>query len=116
VPTPPQPDGPSVNRAKMSEPLEPLRSRYFIPREINSEVEDQEGKMDELAQRYSDGDIGRLDGIAIEYQDGTSGPRTRGLLRQALVHRGLLRLNLESLVARAHMEEKRDEVLALIRA
>jgi len=28
----------------------------------------------------------------------------------------LLRLNLESLVSREHMEEKRDEVLALIRS
>ena len=32
---------------RLSELLEPLRSRYFISGEINSEVEDQEGKMEE---------------------------------------------------------------------
>jgi hypothetical protein len=42
----------SIERAKTSELLEPLRSRYFIAGEINSEVEDQEGKTEELVARY----------------------------------------------------------------
>jgi phosphomannomutase len=98
----------SVERAKMSELLEPLRSRYFISGEINSEVEDQEGKMEELVEHYSDGKIGRLDGISIDYDDWHFNVRPSNT-------EPLLRLNLESLVSRAHMEEKRDEVLALIR-
>jgi phosphomannomutase len=98
----------SVGDRKLSELLEPLRSRYFISGEINSEVQDQEGKMEELVERYSDGQIDRLDGISVDYDDWHFNVRASNT-------EPLLRLNLESLVSRAHMEEKRDEVLALIR-
>ena len=37
----------------MSELLEPYRSRYFISGEINSEVADQQAKIEELAGRYA---------------------------------------------------------------
>jgi phosphomannomutase len=99
----------SVEGRKLSELLEPLRSRYFISGEINSEVDDQEDKMEELVRRYSDGDIGRLDGISVDYDDWHFNVRPSNT-------EPLLRLNLESLVSRAHMEEKRDEVLGVIRA
>jgi phosphomannomutase len=93
----------------MSELLEPLCSRYFISGEINSEVQDQEARMGELVERYSDEEIGRLDGISIDYDEWHFNVRASNT-------EPLLRLNLESLVSREHMEEKRDEVLALIRA
>jgi phosphomannomutase len=99
----------SVEGAKLGELLEPLRSRYFISGEINSEVDDQQAKMEELVERYSDGEIGRLDGISIDYDDWHFNVRPSNT-------EPLLRLNLESLVSREHMEAKRDEVLALIRA
>jgi phosphomannomutase len=99
----------SVEGRRMSELLEPLRSRYFISGEINSEVEDQEGKMEELASRFGDGEVGRLDGISVDYEDWHFNVRPSNT-------EPLLRLNLESVVSREHMEEKRDEVLALIRA
>jgi phosphomannomutase len=99
----------SVEGRKLSELLEPLRSRYFISGEINSEVEDQEAKMREILEAYSDGGIGRLDGVSIDYDDWHFNVRPSNT-------EPLLRLNLESLVSREHMGEKRDEVLALIRA
>jgi phosphomannomutase len=99
----------SVEGKKLSELLEPLRSRYFISGEINTEVEDQEAKMRELVERYSDGEIGRLDGVSVDYDDWHLNVRPSNT-------EPLLRLNLESLVSREHMGEKRDEVLALIRA
>jgi phosphomannomutase len=99
----------SVEGKKLSELLEPLRSRYFISGEINSEVDDQEAKTRELLERYSDGEIGRLDGISVDYSDWHFNVRPSNT-------EPLLRLNLESLVSREHMGEKRDEVLALIRA
>jgi phosphomannomutase len=99
----------SVENRKFSELLEPLRSRYFISGEINTEVEDQQGKMEELAQRYSDGEVRRLDGISIDYDDWHFNVRPSNT-------EPLLRLNLESLVSREHMEKQRDEVLWLIRA
>jgi phosphomannomutase len=99
----------SVEGKKLSELLEPLRSRYFISGEINSEVEDQDAKMREIIQRYSDGELTRLDGISVEYDDWHFNVRPSNT-------EPLLRLNLESLVSREHMEEKRHQVLALIRA
>jgi phosphomannomutase len=99
----------SVEGKKLSALLEPLRSRYFISGEINSEVADQETKMREIEERYSDGEIGRLDGISIDYADWHFNVRPSNT-------EPLLRLNLESLVSREHMAEKRNEVLALIRS
>jgi phosphomannomutase len=99
----------SVEGARMSELLEPLRSRYFISGEINSEVEDQKGKMEDVAERYSDGEISRLDGISVDYNDWHFNVRPSNT-------EPLLRLNLESLVSSEHMKNRRDEVLALIRA
>jgi phosphomannomutase len=99
----------SVEGRKLSELLEPLRSRYFISGEINSEVEDQDAKMRQIIEAYSDGEIGRLDGISIDYGDWHFNVRPSNT-------EPLLRLNLESLVSREHMDEKREEVLALIRS
>jgi phosphomannomutase len=93
----------------MSELLEPYRSRYFISGEINSEVEDPEAKLDEIAERYSDAEQGRLDGISIDYDDWHFNVRASNT-------EPLLRLCLESLHSREDMEAKRDEVLAMIRS
>jgi phosphomannomutase len=99
----------SERGAKMSELLRPLRENYFISGEINSEVDDQQGEMDEIAERYSDAEVSHLDGVSIDYPDWHFNVRPSNT-------EPLLRLNLESLVSPEHMEEKRDEVLALIRS
>ena len=98
----------SAKEQTMTELLEPFRSRYFISGEINSEVEDQEAKMEEIGSRYSDGEIGDLDGISVDYEDWHFNVRPSNT-------EPLLRLNLESLVSREHLDEKTDEVLGLIR-
>jgi len=95
--------------ATMVELLEPFRSRYFISGEINSEVADQEAKMEELAERYADGEISRLDGISVDYPDWHFNVRPSNT-------EPLLRLNLESLVSEEDMADKRDAVLELIRS
>jgi len=89
--------------------IEEFRSRYFISGEINSEVADPAAKLEEIAARYSDGEIGRLDGISVDY------PAWHFNVRPSNTE-PLLRLNLESLVSREDMERRRDEVLGLIRA
>src|SRR4051812_10804664 len=53
-------------RELLSELVEPLH-RYYKTPEINFEVEDKQGKMDELARRYSDAEIDYLDGITLSY-------------------------------------------------
>ena len=52
----------------LSELIQPLR-RYAKSPEINFEVEDKQGKMDELARRYADAQIDYLDGITFQYPD-----------------------------------------------
>jgi phosphomannomutase len=99
----------SVKGERMSELMAQFRSRYFISGEINSEVADQDAEMAQIAERYSDGEITRLDGISVDYPDWHFNVRPSNT-------EPLLRLNLESLVSREHMEEKRDELLALIRS
>jgi phosphomannomutase len=93
----------------LAELIDEFRSRYFISGEINSEVADQEAKMEEIAANYSDGELTRLDGISIDYPEWHFNVRPSNT-------EPLLRLNLESLVSREDMEAKRDEVLGLIRA
>ncbi len=98
----------SVEDRRPSELVGAYRERYFISGEINSEVDDQEGKMRELAEHYPDGEISWLDGVSVDYPDWHFNVRPSNT-------EPLLRLNLESLVSREDMEEKRDRVLALIR-
>jgi phosphomannomutase len=98
----------SVEGKKMSELLEPLRSKYFISGEINSEVSDGEAKMRELEERFSDGRISHLDGTSVDYDDWHFNVRPSNT-------EPLLRLTLESLVSEEDMERRRDEVLGIIR-
>jgi phosphomannomutase len=99
----------SQRGARMSELLEPFRSTYFISGEINSTVDDQDAKIEGLAERYSDARQSRLDGISIDYDDWHFNVRASNT-------EPLLRLCLESLVSVQDMEAKRDEVLGLIRS
>ncbi|MCW3019781.1 MAG: Phosphomannomutase [Solirubrobacterales bacterium] len=94
---------------RMSELLAPYREHYFISGEINSEVADPDAKMEQIAERYSDAEQDRLDGISIDYPDWHFNVRSSNT-------EPLLRLCLESLVSPEDMERRRDEVLALIRS
>jgi len=93
----------------LADMLAPLRERYFISGEINSTVAEQDAKMEQIAEGYADGEVSWLDGVSVDYDDWHFNVRPSNT-------EPLLRLNLESLVSPEHMAEKRDEVLALIRA
>ena len=99
----------SKSGRRLSQLLEPFRTRYFISGEINSEVGDPQAKLEELAEHYSDARQSRLDGISIDYDDWHFNVRPSNT-------EPLLRLCLESLVSHEDMECRRDEVLSLIRA
>jgi phosphomannomutase len=94
---------------KLSEILAPLRERFFLTGEINTPVDDVPLKLQELKERYAaeGARISHLDGISIDFDDWHFNVRPSNT-------EPLLRLNLEAL-SRARMEEKRDEVLSLIR-
>ena len=92
---------------KMSELLQPLEEKYFISGEINSRVSDPKAVLAQLAEKYSDGKHETMDGLSISYPDwhfNVRGSNTEPLLR----------LNLEAM-DKDLMEQKRDEVLAIIR-
>jgi phosphomannomutase len=99
----------SAGGRRMSELLGPYRERYHISGEINSEVDDQAAKIEEIAERYSDARQSRLDGISIDYEDWHFNVRPSNT-------EPLLRLCLESLVSHEDMERRRDEVLGVIRS
>jgi phosphomannomutase len=99
----------SLDGRGLGELIDEFRSKYFISGEINSEVADPAAKMAEIAERYGDGKLTRLDGISVDYEDWHFNVRPSNT-------EPLLRLNLESLTSREDMERRRDEVLGLIRA
>ena len=95
-------------RGRLSEILAPFRSRYFITGELNTPVPDVALKLQELKERYADGRISHLDGISVDFDDWHFNVRPSNT-------EPLLRLNLEALSEQL-MEEKRDEVLEVIRS
>ena len=90
----------------LSELLEPFR-RYADSGEINSEVADQQAKIDELSERYADGSQDREDGLTVQYDDWWFNCRPSNT-------EPLLRLNLEA-KSPALRDEKVSEVLSIIR-
>ena len=98
----------SKRRRRLSEILEPLRSHYFITGEINTPVADVALKLQEIKERYADGRVSHRDGISVDFDDWHFNVRPSNT-------EPLLRLNLEAM-SEELMEQKRDEVLALIRA
>ena len=94
---------------KLSEILQQFRERYFITGELNTPVPDVAAKLQELEQRFGpQGEVSHLDGISVNGEDWHFNVRPSNT-------EPLLRLNLE---ARSEelMEQKRDEVLRVIRA
>lgn len=97
----------SQTNLKLSKIIEPVIEKYPISGEINSDVKDQNGKIEEIAEKYKDGKQSRLDGISVEYSD------YRFTVRPSNTE-PLLRLTLEAKTKKV-VEQKRDEVLELIR-
>jgi phosphomannomutase len=94
----------------LSEILAPYRERYHLTGEINTPVTDVPLKLQELQERYAaeGGRISHLDGVSVDFDDWHFNVRPSNT-------EPLLRLNLEAL-SEDLMEEKRDEVLTLIRS
>jgi phosphomannomutase len=91
--------------------LKPLAQKYFISGEINTRLtrmDEVPAKLVAIGACYADGRQYELDGLSVEYPDWHFNVRPSNT-------EPLLRLNLEA-TTRAMMEEKREEVLALIRA
>jgi len=99
----------STRGRKLSELLVPFREQFFLTGEINTPVADVAVKLQELKERYSaeGGRITHLDGISVDFDDWHFNVRPSNT-------EPLVRLNLEAL-SHELMEQKRDEVLELLR-
>ncbi|MEV0727766.1 phosphomannomutase/phosphoglucomutase [Polymorphospora sp. NPDC050346] len=82
--------------------------RYVASGEINSTVDDQQAKLDEIKRNYADADTDELDGLTVRFADGA------WLNLRASNTEPLLRLNVEAPTAE-RMSALRDEVLTLVR-
>ncbi len=90
----------------LSQLVEELR-RSCESGEFNFEVKNAPQIMEEIKSKYSDGELSTLDGIAITY------PEFRFSLRTSNTE-PLMRLNVEA-HEKSVMEEKRDEIMDLIK-
>jgi phosphomannomutase len=98
----------SRKNAKLSEILKPYREQYFITGELNTPVPDVALKLQELKERFgAEGKVSHLDGVSVDAEDWHMNVRPSNT-------EPLLRLNLEAL-SQELMEQKRDEVLDVIR-
>ena len=84
-----------------------LADIYHGTGEINFHVDDKEGMIRRLAGVFADGEIDDLDGITVQYADWWFNVRPSNT-------EPLLRLNLEA-KTQAEMEQRRDELLKILR-
>lgn len=92
----------------LSEITRTLSEKYAHSGEINFEVKDKEKIITAIKNNFSRGELNELDGVLITYPDfwfNVRGSNTEPKLR----------LNLEAIDQKT-MEQKRDEIIALIRA
>ncbi len=92
----------------LDEILAPYYAKYFISGEYNSTVADAKAILAKIETKYSDAQILKIDGLSIEY------PLWRASIRTSNTE-PLMRLNVEA-KSKEKMEEKRDELLGLIRS
>jgi phosphomannomutase len=93
----------------LSSKIKALENKYFLSGEINSIVDDHAAVLKRIKEKYADGELNELDGVAIRYPD------WRFVLRTGANPPGILRLTLEA-NSQKLMEQKRGELLALIRS
>jgi phosphomannomutase len=96
--------------SRSSEPLSAVLApfkRYHDSGEINSRVDDQGAKIEELASAYEDGRPDRTDGLTVEFEDWWFNVRPSNT-------EPLLRLNVEAKTEEL-LEERTSELLELIR-
>jgi phosphomannomutase len=87
--------------------LKPYLERYFISGEINYEIADYQPVFRKIEERYSDGQIDKLDGLSVEYPD------WRFNLRASNTE-PLVRLNIEA-KSKEKLQEKVKELEGLIK-
>jgi phosphomannomutase len=99
----------SKSPKKLDEMLDELGAKYFISGEINTKGVDSKAVLEKIEAQYAGNakQVIKIDGITIEFDDWHFNVRASNT-------EPLVRLNLEA-TSKELMEQKRDEVLAVIR-
>ena len=92
---------------KLSDKIAELEGKYFLSGEINSKVEDARKTLDEVKNKYSDGELSEISGVAIRYPDWHFVVRPSD-------NEPLVRLTVEA-NSRELVDQKTEELLDLIR-
>lgn len=95
-------------KGSLSSMIDPLFAKYPISGEYNTTVEDAQAVLNKLKEKYADAKFSDIDGVSFDYDDWRTNVRTSNT-------EPLLRMNLEA-KTKELMEEKRDEVLGIIRS
>ena len=104
----------ALSGKKLSE-LTAAVKKYFHSGEINSAVSDPAKILAKIKEKYADGKLNELDGIKIDYLDPSDPTKTSWWFNVRVSNtEGVMRLNLEA-KTKEMMEEKRDELLKIIR-
>lgn len=82
--------------------------KFPSPGEINSKLTDAKAAIERVKEAYKDGKVETLDGISVEFEN------WRFNLRSSNTE-PVVRLNLETRGDKVLMQEKTDEILALLR-
>lgn len=96
----------SASEVPLSEMIKPIQ-KYVASGEINSEVSDTASVLAKLKAQYTTGRMFELDGLSVEFDSWWFNVRASNT-------EPLIRLNLEA-KTREEMEQRRDELLAVIR-
>jgi phosphomannomutase len=96
----------SETEMKMSEIVEPFFENYPISGEINFMLKDPNAKLDEVGEKYKDGEVDKTDGVSVTYDEWRFNIRPSNT-------EPLLRLNVEAR-ERNILEEKVGELTSLI--
>lgn len=95
----------SADGMTLKEAADPLR-KYFSTGEVNFKVEDKDGLMNQIEERFKDGEVDRLDGVTATFSDWWVNVRPSNT-------EPFLRMCLEA-DTQELMEQKRDEVFSLL--
>jgi len=98
----------SEEKRKFSHFVDEMIENYPCSGEINSQIADPAGKIEEIARKYNDGKEDRLDGLSVEYD------KWRFNIRMSNTE-PIIRLNVESKDDITLMKEKTEELLKIIR-
>ena len=99
----------STENKKLSQLVEEMIEAYPCSGEINSEIENPGEKLKILEKKYSDGEISKVDGLSVAYDNWRFNVRLSNT-------EPIIRLNVESKGNIELMKEKTEELLKIIRS